>query len=277
MPTNQHPSKAERRDAARAQALAIKQKQEAADRRAKIITGSVLGVVVAVVIGLVIFLFVRNGANEAATKVDDIPLAEVTTVPAGATADGGIPVGADRVAGGAATDGAPTVAVYVDYMCPYCGQFESINNDGIEAMLTDGTANLVVHPISLLDRYSQGTDFSTRAASASAWVADRAPEQWLAFHEALFVNQPAENTPGLTDEEIAAQATAAGVPADVAEGIASGEARRTFGQWVLSASLFALDEAGIEGTPAIVIDGEQWQGDWSNPAALPQAVADAAK
>ena len=276
MPTNPHPTKAERREAARAAALAIKQKQEAADRRARIVTGSVLGVVVAALLGVVVFLVVRNGANEAATTVQDLPLAEVTAVPAGATGDGGIPLGADAAAGGAATEGVPTVAIYVDYLCPYCAQFEMVNQAGLEAMVTGAAANVVVHPISLLDQFSQGTAYSTRAATASAWVADRAPEQWLAFHDALFANQPAENTPGLSDEELAEHATAVGVPADVAEGIASGEARRTFSQWVHSASQHALGEAGVQGTPAILIDGEPWTGDWTDPAALPQAVAEAA-
>jgi len=277
MPSNPHPSKAERREAARAAALAIKQKQEAADRRAKIITATILGVVLAALLGVMIFLFVRNGANEAANTVEDVPLADVATAPAGVTDDGGIPLGADGAVGGTATDGVPTVAVYVDYMCPYCGQFEIVNQAGLEEMITGGTANVVVHPISLLDRVSQGTEFSTRAATASAWVADRAPEQWQAFHQALFANQPVENTPGLSDEELAQQAKDAGVPADVADAIASGEARRTFGQWVHSASRHALDEAGVQGTPAVMIDGEPWTGDWTDPAALPQAVAAASR
>ncbi len=274
---NPHETKAERREAARAAALAIKAKQEAADRRAKIITGSVLGVVVLALAAVFVWLIVRDNANTEATKVDDIPLTEVTTAPAGATDDGGIPLGTDRSAGGTPTVGAPTVQIYVDYMCPYCGQFEAANKDGLETLITGGTANVVVHPIALLDRVSQGSEYSTRAAAASAWVADKAPEQWLDFHEALFANQPAENTRGLANLEIADQAKAVGVPDDVADAITSGEARRTFGQWVFSASNTALDEAGIQGTPAIMIDGTPWQGDWTDPTALPQAVADATK
>jgi protein-disulfide isomerase len=61
----------------------------------------------------------------------------------------------------------------------------------------------VVHSVSILDRLSDGSEYSTRAASASAWVADRAPEQFSAFHESLFADQPEENTPGLSDEQIA--------------------------------------------------------------------------
>ncbi|GAB2467617.1 DsbA family protein [Xylanimonas ulmi] len=275
-------SKAQRREAARAQALALKKKQEAADRRARLITMSVLGVVVVALLAVVAFLFIRDHRENAANAVDDIALSEVQNVPSAARADGGIPVAADRSAGGAPTDGVPEVGIYFDYMCPICGQFEDLNKDTLEGFLADGTANVVMFPVSILDRVSQGTAYSTRAASAAAWVADQAPANFLDFHEALFANEPEEQTAGHTDAEIADLARGAGVPDLVADAIASGEARRTFGQWVFSAtnaatanSALVNPQSGGFGTPTITIDGERWDGNWTDPTALPQAVADA--
>ncbi|QAY63639.1 disulfide bond formation protein DsbA [Xylanimonas allomyrinae] len=277
-------SKAQRRDAARAQALALKKKQEAADRRARLITMSVLGVVVVALLAVVVYLFVQDNKNKAAEAVDQIPLSEVQDVPSTARADGGIVIAADRSAGGTVDAGVPEVGIYFDYMCPICGQFEQINKEALEGFLTDGTANVVLFPVSILDRQSNGTAYSTRAASAAAWVADRAPASFLAFHEALFANEPEELTPGLTNEEIADIARDAGVPDDVAAGIASGQARQTFGQWVFSASRAASDDTALAnpqtkgfGTPTITIDGVRWDGNWTDPTALPQAVKDATK
>ncbi|WP_425956009.1 DsbA family protein [Xylanimonas sp. McL0601] len=277
-------SKAQRREAARAQALALKKKQEAADRRARLITMSVLGVVVVALVAVVAVLFINDHNQNAAAKVDDIPLSQVQNVPSTAREDGGIPIATDRSAGGTATAGVPEVGIYFDYMCPICGQFEQTNKAALETFVKDGTANVVMFPVSILDRVSQGTEYSTRAAAAAAWVADRAPATFLDFHEALYANEPQEQTAGHTDQELADLAKQAGVPAEVAAGIASGEARTTFGQWVFSATNSATGnkaltnpKSGGFGTPTITIDGKRWDGDWTNPTALPKAVADATK
>ncbi len=281
MSTNKTMTKAQRREAARAEALALKQKQEAADRRARLITLGVLGAVVALLVGVVIFLFVRDHRANAAYQVEDIPLSEVQSVPAAARPDGGIPIGTDRVAGGPVAEGKPEVAVYLDYLCPACGAFETANLEAMEGFIADGTANLILHPISILDRFAQGTAFSTRAASAAAFLADRAPEAFLDFHILMFENEPEEGTPGHDDEQIAEFARQAGAPDDVVRAIADGEPRRVFGQWVHSATREAAANAALRnpdgnfGTPTITIDGERWGGDWMDPANLPAVVADA--
>ena len=280
-----NPSKAQRRDAARAQALALKKKQEAADKRARTITLSLLGVVLLALIAVVAWLFIRDHNNNAANAVDtNMPLSQVQNVPSTAGADGGITISDARAAGGTANSAVPTVGIYFDYMCPICGQFEQLNQDALEAFLKDGTANVVMFPVSILDRQSQGTNYSTRAGSAAAWVADKAPDKFLDFHEALFANEPKEQTAGHTDKEIADLARQAGVPDSVAAGIENGDARRTFGQWITSATLSATSNSGLNnpqsggfGTPTITIDGKRWDGNWTVPGTLAQAVADATK
>ena len=284
MSSTKSPSKAERREAARAQALALKQQQEAADRRSRLITLGVLGVVVAAVLAVVVFLFVRDGQQTAANRVDtqDIPLSEVTTVPAGALPDGGIPIGTDRVAGGPQAEGVPTVGIWFDYMCPACGHFERLNLQTIEMFIAEGTANVVLYPVAILDRLSQNTQFSTRAAAAFAWVADRAPEHAMDFHIVLFENEPAEGTPGHSNAALADLARDAGVPEDVAVGIETGEAARTFGQWAFSATREATTNPDLANpshggfaTPTIALDGVRWDGNWLEDGVLAQAVADA--
>lgn len=265
MSTNQ--TKAQRRDAARAEALALQKKQQAREKRSRLIVVSALVLGIIVLIGAVV-LIILEGQKTPMEKVDNFP--------AGVVEQTGIPVGADGVAG-TENEGAKTLDVYVDYMCPICKQFESLNAASIAEMREAGDLTLVVHPVSILDRASQGTEYSTRAASAAAWVADRAPEQFAAFHDAMFASQPQENTPGLSDEQIAQVAEQAGVPADVAAGITSGDAHETYEEWVTASSEVAgsteslLNAEGGFGTPTVVIDGERFEG-WQAPGGLTQAI-----
>jgi protein-disulfide isomerase len=266
MSTNQ--TKAQRRDAARAEALALQKKQQSTEKRNRLIVLSLLGLAV---IGLIVavVLILNEGQKT--------PMERVENVPAGVVEDTGIPVGADGAAG-TENEGAKTLDVYVDFMCPVCGQFEQINGASIAEMREAGDVTLVVHPVAILDRMSQGTEYSTRAASAAAWVADRAPEQFSAFHDAMFASQPEEQTPGLSDEQIAQIAEQAGVPADVASGIADGDARETYEEWVAASTEVAGSdpdvvnpETGQMGTPTVLIDGERFAG-WQTPGALTQAI-----
>ncbi len=265
MSTNQ--TKAQRRDAARAEALALQKKQQSSEKRNRVIVLGVLGLaVIGLIVAVVLIL----------TEGQKTPMERVDNVPAGVVEDTGIPVGADGVAG-TSNEGATTLDVYVDYMCPICGQFEQTNSASIAEMREAGDITLVVHPVSILDRTSQGTEYSTRAASAAAWVADQAPEQFSAFHDALFASQPAEQTAGLSDEQIAQVAEQAGVPAEVAAGITDGQARETYEDWVAASTDAATsDEAlfnadGGFGTPTVLIDGERFEG-WQTPGALTEAI-----
>ena len=101
--------------------------------------------------------------------------------PKGATAAGALVSG---------ESGAVRLEIYLDYMCPYCGRFERANGDEIERLVADGTVRLELHPLSFLDRMSDGTQYSTRAANAVATVADRAPDQLLRVQRGA-VRQPA--------------------------------------------------------------------------------------
>ncbi len=81
-------------------------------------------------------------------------------------------------------------------MCPVCNQFEQLYGPDIQKLVDDGTITLGIHPIAILDRQSQGTEFSTRAANAMYCVAVADGEAAVPFMEAMFANQPEEGTPG---------------------------------------------------------------------------------
>ncbi|MFV0253348.1 MAG: DsbA family protein [Beutenbergiaceae bacterium] len=259
MAANQtRPSKAERREAARKAAQALAAKQAATDRRNRliIIGASVLVVLLVIAAGVIIF---RASQKTLLSDFDG-------TRPEASTATGGITFGADMVAG-TVNEGATELDVYLDFMCPGCGQFDQLNRDDIAAMVSDGTVTLNVHPLEFLNRFSMGTEYSSRSANAFATVANDSPEHAIVFMEALFDNQPAENTEGLSDEQMVELAIEVGVPQEVADSFTEG----TFRDWVAVASEQSTVD-GVTGTPTVFIDGSKWAGNWGEPGALLAAV-----
>lgn len=108
-------------------------------------------------------------------------------------------------------DGEQTLDLYLDFMCPICGQFETAYGEEILDLVNDDTITLNIHPIAILDNYSQGALFSTRSANAMYCVAESDPDAAVPFMQAMFTQQPEENSTGLTDEEILSIAAGAGV------------------------------------------------------------------
>ena len=142
---------------------------------------------------------------------------------------------------------------YIDFMCPICGQFEEAYGDAILELVDDGTITLNIHPISILDRYSQGTEYSTRAANAMYCVAEADPDAAVPFMQAMFAGQPTENTEGLTDEEILAMAEGAGVT-----GIDTCVTEGEYSDYVTAMTQETPIQPGNSGiaTPTIEVNGE---------------------
>jgi protein-disulfide isomerase len=280
MPTEPRPSKAQRRDEAREKALQLRAEQQKREKRNRII--AISGLVAAlVVLAVVVTLILRQGnatAGSVSYTGDEVTVADVTA-PSTAHENGGIPIGAEGVAGEEPAADAVVLDLYLDYMCPICGQFEATNEAELASLRESGDVTVVYHPVAILDRYSSGTEYSTRASIAAAVVADQAPEQFLAFNNALLANQPAENTTGLTDDEIGQIALDVDVPQTVVDQFVAPDGSndwRTFAPYVAGltadANTTLTADGGQFGTPAIVIDGERWEGDWQVAGTLTEAV-----
>ena len=170
----------------------------------------------------------------------------------------------------------------------FCSLFESTNADTLDKLRESGDIVVEYHPVSILDRASNGTAYSTRSATAAVLVSVEAPKQYLAFTKALFENQPAENTDGLPDAKIAEIARGAGVADDVAAKIESGKYMGDTGDrkdatsyrpWVLAATDQASKDLGRLGTSTIVINGkvlDPQKYDWRQEGQLAKAI-DAAR
>jgi len=164
------------------------------------------------------------------------------------------------------------IVTYIDYGCPYCGQFETANGPQIRDLVERGLATLEIHPISILDRAFQGSEYSTRAANAMACVAALEPDAFLDANEALYAGQPAEGTTGLTDDELRDLLDGAGALTDEVSGCI-GDGR--YKGWVKAATARTISDpdlvnptTGSFGTPTVFVNGVRFSGSPSDAAAF---------
>lgn len=212
-----------------------------------------------------------------------VPTLSDVQAPSSADPTGGIPVSDEGV--GVAGEGDVVVDVYFDFMCPYCGLLDQINGPDLDALVAEGGVTVVYHPVTILDRYSQGTAYSTRAVNAVAVVADREPEHVPAFIAALLADgtQPEENTEALTDAQIAQTAQDVGVSEAVTDTFTAtaefqGTQLRTFVPWAaaVTALLPVNPATGYQSTPTLLVDGEWFAENWMQSGTL-RAAVEAAK
>lgn len=175
------------------------------------------------------------------------------------------------VLGAPEDSGKPVLEIHLDFMCPFCGQFEEINGGDLETMVAEEEATVRLVPRRFLDPQSTTGDFSSRAAAAMVCVYDDDPDNVIDFQQLMFANQPAEGSAGLTDEEIWGYAEQAGA----SEAVQSCMSAKTYQPWVREvADPYGQETGG--GTPYVEINGTAIEGEvWGEPGALREAVLDA--
>jgi protein-disulfide isomerase len=277
------PSRNERREAAREKARLLREEQRKKERRNKwLIQGGVIVVVLAIaaLIGTMIFNNVRpEGPGPQNMASDGIVLVGgengIEPVTTSAIPANGEPTPTEPDESGTVAN----IVVYIDYLCPYCGQFEQTNSESMRTMIEEGAATLEVHPIAILTNKSAGTQYSLRAANAAACVAEESPEAFFDFNALMFENQPEELTAGLSNGEIKKLAAEAGASSSVDECI--DETR--FKSWVEDATNRALTQPipnseleSVKGTPTVLVNGKQYVGSLEDPAEFRAFVLQAA-
>lgn len=167
--------------------------------------------------------------------------------------------------------GKPVLELHLDFMCPHCGTFEEINGEDVAEMVEKEEVTLHLVPRNSLDTASTSGDYSSRAASALTAVYEDDPAAALSFLQLMFANQPAENSAGLSDDEIWGYAQEAGASDAVQEKIDSA----AYVRWVREvADPYAAEIAS--GTPYVAINGTQFE-DWSTEGSLAEEVQAASK
>jgi protein-disulfide isomerase len=268
MSNNARPqTKNQKREHAREVARLAREAEQRRQRRRRLITqGSVILGAIAIVgiIALVVTTSTRPTAGPLNMLSDGVVIAGDGTTTSAVTTAAQQPDEEPIATEPSDSAGVANIVTYVDYLCPFCGNFETTNGEQITSWVAAGAATLEVHPISILDSQSRGTEYSTRAANAVSCVANFDPNDVLAVNTALFANQPEEATTGLDDEALTALVAQAGADGeDVASCIADG----TFSDWVGEATERALEGPlpnteveAVTGTPTVLVNGQQYTG-----------------
>jgi len=225
--------------AASERAAAIRKEQERKERRRRT-------VVITAVIGVVLALLLAAGY---AVQSSRDTTGQATTPPSGVVDKYAVPRGQDT---------APvTVTVYEDFMCPFCGEFETATRSKLDQRVAAGDVQVRYHVLNFLDGQST-SDYSTRSANALAVVLDTSgPEVAKKFHDSLFEQQPEEGSAGLSDEQLVDLAVQAGADRSAVQ---SGVEDRTFQQWVDNVTDRASKD-GVNSTPTVRVDGKTVEAD----------------
>lgn len=158
-----------------------------------------------------------------------------------------------------------TISIYLDYLCPVCGEFEKANNDYIKGLVESGAATVEYHPIAILTNTSLGSKYSQRAAAAAACVANYSPDAYFDFNTAMFDRQPDEQTTGLSNAQLISLIKGVSGITNTSQ-ISKCVNDQTYASWAVSATQRAL--AGpldgtavpkITSTPTVLVNGQQYQ------------------
>ena len=240
-------------DPVRAKAAQMRQAQERADRRTRIV---VISAVAAIVLGVVAavggVIWNQQSQINAARNVD-------ASEALGAYADGRpIIVNANGVVA-EADPKLPTLTEYFDYSCHACADLDASLGEDLTTWAAEGHYNLELQPVITVNM-----DYLKPAASASLMVAQKAPDKWVDFHHALLAyfrtqfqasNGTVVQNLDASWKQVKVIAAEVGVPSDVIETFPVNAVED-----YLKASTTAWQNAGYKGrdnglgTPELVKD-----------------------
>ncbi|WP_152362664.1 DsbA family protein [Microlunatus speluncae] len=223
------------RETAKAQVAAVQ-------RRARLTQILVIGVVAVVVIGIIgsaviISVVTQNSRRPVAAADAMVTIAGGKQVPIG--------VDGDAIRLGPA-DAKATVDLYVDYACPHCKDYDAATAETYEQLLGEGGLAVKFHLLKF-----QSAPYGAAAGNASAAVVANQPQDWLAFHSALFVNQT-EQTSTWQNGDFRAFAEQQGVTnPEALKAIDEGK----YASWITSNTNDAV-KAQVSKTPTVLMNGE---------------------
>ena len=270
--SNSSPSKNRRRDAARIKARQLRVSQKKKDRRNRVFLQGGIGIAGIAIVVLVAVIIVNSikpaGPGPKNMASDGVLIGEgMTTTLTPALQPDANPRPSEPDSTGAVAN----IRVYLDYLCPFCGDFEAANTEQIAEWVDSGAATIEIHPVAILTSKSAGTKYSLRAANAAACVANYSPDDFFAFNSALFVDQPEETSSGRSNDEIKAVARDSGVSASLTQ-INACIDDGTFEAWVQAATDRSLDGPianssikAITGTPTVLVNGKPYTGSLEDP------------
>lgn len=159
------------------------------------------------------------------------------------------------------------VDLLLDFRCPPCRGFMETFGTLLRDLVESEELVLRIHPRPMLDLGRDST-YSQDTAGAAAAVYAQDPALLLDFEEAMYAAQPeSPDEPEADIEEIARIAQGVGGDETCLQQIRD----RVYVPWTLEVVEPAAQELEV-GTPTLIIDGEIWEGDWTQPGAVENAL-----
>jgi protein-disulfide isomerase len=153
-----------------------------------------------------------------------------------------------------------TLVEYGDYECPHCRLAHIVLQQVLEELGDHVRFVYRNFPLGEIHPHAWAA-----AEAAESVAAHGGNDAFWAMHNLIYENQDA-----LQHDELIEYAAAAGVdPIAVANDLASGAERRRVERDVNSAL-----HSGVRGTPTFFVNGRLFEGDWTDPAALMDALQD---
>ncbi|SPT53640.1 Protein-disulfide isomerase [Actinomyces bovis] len=251
-------SKTQLREQARAQAQALREQQERAERRRKITRRSLIGGAAVAVVGGVGGLVYWDRSTTG------------KSVPSQADAAGALSFGKGMKVG-TSNSGAKVLDLYFDYSCSHCAEFEALHGEEIKKLVEDGTVNFMLHPCKIL-----GSGWTDVAINTMGVVLDESPEHAYDFHNAilnLFLKAvKAQDQSLLKTQGLKSAAEALGVSASVTKKFDNAVTKNQYAAWT-SAGTKAFFDKGFKGTPVVTYDGTVLElGKIASPTGLTDAI-----
>jgi protein-disulfide isomerase len=219
-------------------AAALKEKQRQERRRQVLTIGGVVAAIVLIVVGGFVVNSMRDPSKDVAGAAPDIGSSYGLTV---------------------GSDSAPhKVVVYEDFLCPICGEFEKAGHTQLEQLADAGKVQIEYRPFVLLSRLGP---YSARSTMIWSLVLQQAGDDAaLKYHDLLFANQPSEEGPFTSKDDLIALAGQAGADVDkLTSAVDDNEGI----DWPVDATR-AAGKAGVNSTPTVILDGQPFT-NWRTP------------
>ncbi|MFG2191091.1 DsbA family protein [Streptomyces sp. NPDC048639] len=236
-----------------------RERDRARDKRKRTLFVGVVGVAVLAIAGGVGFAVSQAGGD------GDGPV----VAPTGANGEDNLAIPVGR------STAPSSLAVYEDFRCPACGQFENGFRDTVHTLQNRGLLRTDYHLATIIDG-NMGGSGSSAAANAAACAQDAGKFQ--AYHDVLYRNQPAEQDDAFADKthliDLAGQVKGLVTPT-FKKCVNDG----SHDSWV-EKSNSEFTNSGHQGTPTVLLNGKNIysnQQDPLTPEKLTKMVEDAAR
>lgn len=212
-----------------------------AQRRGRLMQALVIGGVALVVVGIIgaaVIISVLTQGRQTPSADTVVPVGDGVQVPF-------------KVEGSTIRIGRPDAKVKIDlyasYGCSHCKEYDAATSSTFEQVIADGDAVVTYHMI----KVPLESQYAPLAGNGSAAVAAHQPQDWLAFHTALFANQSATaeawQAPQLRDFAGQQRITAPEALAAIDEG--------RYTSWIAKNTEEAA-KAGFTKTPTLLLNGQ---------------------